>query len=1620
MKDTVEIRLPAKLTSTTLRRALKTGFPLTTSSGDISSLECRFAPPESTKKIEIHATAVEDWTIEGLASMQAFHEWLTTAADASIQVEMVSKPSWGDAPLDRTFSVPSYSSEAMPERWTPGTQVLFKLTSLNGSKEAAAPSGHEAVAPAAARMVRLIGDAYGAHVQAPPTTALIHEFFLEGLLNVLEHTAPAGSTGERAWVGARVYDAADRLDAMLARRSEDERVAEWLRAAVRLDEKVLELVIVDIGMGVAKSLADVYLEQERHRQVAKPHWWEVHDEVLRWALSAFGSRKLRDGFSDDVFARAWRGLYRVLFRANTMDGLVTLRSGVGMYGRGTAGPSAFEMRVLEVGEGADRGAMPWTSLHLLLPLSSKPNGSREERELERFERIAMLPFDVRKRTHEILTKTDFDRAHREYARAIQESVKGSHVEVERARPEVLRYNPVVAVIHPLTTIDMRSFGTTLPPVERVEQADQYLADAAVRLFVDAAIPGIVPIHIGLRIDPETADEVQRRFALRHGSLSPDVNLQLCGMVNALSGRIHWLLFIDNDPEAANLVDNGMLETQGEPPGWWHEVSQLYSGFFTIEHAERDDAPQRTVHRIRFHGPSSLSAQAVMDILAKLQEGLHARAVAEERPWLWQAGSARTEFVRTTSNRYVRQFVSVNALCAEEPVFEDLLRMAAQRVLLRRDQKQPWLVVPDSEAASFLARRLFEDVDGMRVCEVEDLPEEYSPDHLVCLFTDASFAGTRLRDRGERIQATAPVAQMLICCNLRPKELETPAETECSLIRWPLAPPIPEEDLPPDCDILTVDEMTNEVLPRGMKEEVEKFALGLSSKENDAVETVEALAERGVLTYGLIWIEDRLHLARCSTKQLLLSAEWRARVIDDVAARITPRVVNDPDVIFISRHKSSAAPHLATIAEGVVARLQKQKGWRGTAFATTVPTTRRGQRQILRRQLTATMRDAMPLRSRASRAHSPLFSKPVPGQSAVIVYIDNAAITGHAINEVALAVARAEPRASVLLAYTVVNKLVPSAERMWPAVSIVEREGETPLRFEFGSLLQLRVAISDRFEGTSLHLWLTRLARVARELGLDGGRRIASEIDATVARISDSRLGMTLQFPLGPADTEEVRIGAAALRLRHVITAYLDGLPVLHLLVEQFRTQLRECNADVLFVLALEPDLLPERVLSVIADDLLDVIQAVLAKEHHVGRLRNALLVAVQLGDRFVRRAGTICVAALSNPDTAAHFVVLVVDFIEQGRGRRLSENLLRTLRETFATHPHLFRDRYLPVIEAAVRARTASRPTNAVAAVSQIERFLVKARGYHASVGFGAWWKLTEVLVMPSQPDESEVTAVSRQDALWSEARQFLEEEIVPTIYGLALLTRDIPRAYLDQTDKVVRNAVAAFEFAAQEAHRVGRGAEEQETVCKAWQQVLTATLGSTVQILYARSGAVVIGDAVRSSVLDNALPFVVQEPVELLLHFIEATFKKDLQIHLTVRILDDFFHVDYLEVLKHLTAVSSKMWEGPQTFGIRIGGGDILRNIFRILVGNIRRHAPDAPEIVADFRIDEHTTTLTLENKINFEKDTKGQGYGLKDIDSLAARLGAGFSHELLPTKFRAILTFGTQLIRLPERGVS
>jgi hypothetical protein len=1594
MYDTLEVLLPPRLTSTTLRRALRDSA-LTSHTGDVSSLQCEFKPPVTKKRIEINAKAVKEWTIEGFASLMAFYEWLVAAAGTAIEVGIVWTP-LPKAPVNSRFAVPRYWPETMPETWQTGRQILFNLTPRDGDG-AALPT-------AAEHTIRLLHSAYGDDVRSAPVTALIHEFFFEGLCNVLEHTMQDGAKPASAWLGARVYDSVTELQEILARRAEDERVDNWLSKLENPNDKVLELVIVDIGIGVAKSLADVYLREHKN---SNSDLLTVHDEILRWALSAFGSRKLRDGFEDGVFARAWRGLYRVLFRASAMDGLVTLRSGVGMYGRASAGPSTWEMRMADMAEGADRRAMPWTSLHLLVPLTPRVFQPREERALQRFERIEALPFQVRKEAYETAVRRGVEAAQQSYARDVQRSVKSSHIEVEDTEPGALRKNPVIAVIHPLMMIDLPSFARP-PAGKRRDRAMQYLADAAVRLLIDAALPGIIPVHIGLRIDSQTADEVQRLFAERHVTLSTEPNPQLCGVISS-AGKIHWLLFIDNQGDAARLAESRILETDGPIPKWWSDLAHYYHGLFTID----EDA---SFHRIRFHAPDRLSTEAIIAVLAKLQVELYSWAVAEQRPWWWQADPALTEVVRTTSNRVVRQFLSINALCAEEPVFEDLLRIAARELLRDAADDGSWLIVPDSEAASFLARRLFDGAERIRVCEPESFADEFSwYEERVCLFTDASYGGTRLRDRAARIEMIAPLEHAIVCCNVSPAGSPPALRQQISLMRWPLDAPLNEKDVPADADPLSIDEMTNEILPRSTKEEVEDYALVLSSRENDVVESLDSLAQRGVIVYGLKRIDDRLHVCRCLTSKLLQSPGWRKRIIEDLVEHIRPQLyAKDCDIIFITRDESSVARYLSSMAEAVAQRLQ-QGGWKGRAFATTIATTRRSRRQILRHQLTGVIRSATPVRLRTVRGEVPLFSVARPRESSIVVYIDNAAITGHAINDVARAVARAEPLVSALVEYTLVNKLSPSADRMWPRLSLIERKEETPLFVHFGSLLQFRIGTFDRFEGTPLHMWLTRLARIANELSIDGGQQIALEIESITEQMADSRSDFVLQFPLGPIDAPEVRLSAVALRLRHIITSYLDGLPVLHLLVEQLRSFLRDRHREVLFVLALEPDILPDRVLSVVADDLLDLVESVLQRETDAGLRRNALLVAVQLGQHFVRRAGVICDLALSKPDTAAHFIVLLAHFIE--RSHR-ADDLLLAIRGTYNLRPELFRDRYLSVIEAAAYKGTASRPETVPAAVAQVERFLMEARGYHGSERFGAWWKLTLGLVMPAKPVEREVTALCASDLLWNEARQFLEEHIVPTIYALSLLTRDTPRAGLTQPDKVVRNAVAAFEYACQVAGRVKAEADKPEKVIDAWRQVLRATLDRTVQILYAQCGSIVTGDVPLSSVLDHALPYAVQEPVGLLLHLIEKTFGEKLNCDVIVRVMDTVSYVDYGNATRHLTVLSDKMWEGPSIFAITISGGDALRKIFKILVGNIKQHGGDAPDILANFRSNERTTTLTLRNKKNLDDDTQGQRYGLKDIEPLVSRLGATFTHSDLPTAFEAVLQFPTQLIRLPERG--
>ncbi len=252
------------------------------------------------------------------------------------------------------------------------------------------------------------------------------------------------------------------------------------------------------------------------------------------------------------------------------------------------------------------------------------------------------------------------------------------------------------------------------------------------------------------------------------------------------------------------------------PVWWSELLHFYPWFATLEREPGYPA------RLRVTAPTHLSPEATLEAMNTSIPNAAKSSQTGNTTWYWQSVAPDAELIRTTSGGLVSQFISVNALCLQEPVAEVAMALAVRQLIDRFRSGDAISVVTDTASSSYLlAKRLFRNDPRVEVIHPDDASSLLSGE--VVVFADAVYAGRlvskRVADLPERLVCRGVVAVF----DLRPLSIRAAALLKCpfeAVVTWPF----PEEVRAPhpDADILEVAEITNEVLTHRLAAEVRGY------------------------------------------------------------------------------------------------------------------------------------------------------------------------------------------------------------------------------------------------------------------------------------------------------------------------------------------------------------------------------------------------------------------------------------------------------------------------------------------------------------------------------------------------------------------------------------------------------------------------------------------------------------------------------------------------------------------------------------------------------------------------------------------------------------------------------
>jgi len=1633
------IKLPRNLISRSINDALLSHLSIIREHSGALHFGHQFRPPLELERVVIDYTNVSAASASGLCDLLSLLDWTIDRA-ARVNGRRVLFDTTGTESLKR-FNIGSdlRQIEDPLSIEVAGFPLPPLRISLPPYSSPATPAGSRArdfilgqSDLAAAAINRSLAKSETTDALRSAIAATIYE----GILNAYEHAFIIGEPrAERSvWIAASLRAIGS------PPRDQQTPIAGWHLQRRELGaEKILEIAVVDNGSGVTATLGEKYLAISR---LPSPHRLKetmfLHDEILKYAFSPYGSRKDASDFARPALKHLWRGLHKVLFRAEPIDGLAFLRSGAGLYGRAFGANQTIVLSGLGNLRKHDLYSMPGTMLCLrvALPISQatpSPPNYRWTHVIEANERMASIYVDPALR-RELSPTNQNEKNIVDYFDSIGADIYGrAHtVDIEQNSQRLL------AIVHPAV-----HFADIKGDVTQVLR-DERIWSPILEMMAANALPGCVPIHCFIDIADRDIGSVQQQFASlarqRAADLGEELEPAICGLHQPSTNRIHWFVcgVGQSDDASASLSQTGVVKLDSnEVIAPWERLRTLYPSCVEIKKQNND-------HVVQLRLPTQLSHTIAEGMLSGLVESL-ASCRGIPSPWYWSSPSGR-EFVRTPSGRLVTSFVSAFSLCEQEPGIEASLAGCLIRLFRLKYPGQNILLVPDSTSTSFLlAKRLCVHMAGTWNGSVEVVhPEDIHSKTLlantrIVLFTDAVHTGDRLSKRQEELQSpeTAPTV-LFACLDLRPKELKKlkPLKQFYTSIRWPLPASISDDELPPSSSILQLDPETNAISESSDDRGNPYLDLVWArpgtpgaGKKDDSDVVMAAIRRLSPFSYGIQLVDGLMHVARCSVGVLVQDPAFMELLVTRLIGVINNLLpASKTDVVLFIRDESVLSARHDDLSLRIAKGLRRRSDERfGRMFMAAIPSTRRGIRQRLVLRPATGISNAKLVPEDAGNRE--LFERPVD-TGFIAVFLDNATISAQAIRDFILAMLQAPPgtHPGKIALCPVVSRLDPSEENLLLKTSSLALDNSDSefVSIHFDALLQLRIRAYRNLE----ELPLTQ--RLREFLGRIEDLYYPEAVSTWSAGVRQKMRSMATppnpveQFPLhSRRDLPHVQVSENALLFRHLIGLHQLGIPVTEALVQCLRRTISDRDRSLLIVLAIEPDLLVDGFLSrAFESDIAELALGVLESPqlNHEGVRSNALWVLFQTPS-FVKRQRTIAGHCCRDEELRGQWLAQV--FAHGQRGEVAGEAYKKLTQQEQPEGISTWQDTIASL--SLWQDENPSKVFRSIAdARSRVYQFLSEAHVRHGAVGYAAWWtldnKIREVAQAPTIRKEL------KKPALWEEPTKFLRGHLIPVMDALFRASdhrilegmRGLNRAKHDAL-KYLREARNAAEN------------EDVESLSSAWEQVCRNTMTVPIPQLFGMSPDFVLGSTqggLSEGYLDLVIPEVVQEPLGLVLHTLNRTLDNAQTITAALTGPRTFpapvicdpqsGGTRSLQIGKWLVGTWQTSAELPLVW-VKV---DRLRALAGLVAENVLRHGDSAyPCIVtAEFGPGQSGADSWLKIKIDNQirlPVRPNQSAGKRQIERLVQELEGTVTFASGKQRFSASLEFPVKVISLVRRGL-
>lgn len=1023
------------------------------------------------------------------------------------------------------------------------------------------------------------------------------EFLTEMLFNVAQHADPWGTDDVvHAFVASRYISQQD-MRALGARDGGTEEYQSELDWISRTGDSAIgfvDIAISDLGIGVPESLTAAYIRRNQSevtsatdQQLTRP---VNDDEVLVWALSPFGTRKSIHDFASQREEYSWRGLYRMLRRCTSYDGMLRLTSASGSI----AALMNDSGDRIAARPKSTRPLSPVTTVRGVLPVPIRQS-SRVKRAVKAQgkELITMFAGVIVSPVGLGNVRIDDEKTLETY---VQSLVNIASSEIAK-NPDA---NEPWLVVHGIGALSANGESTN-PLGTESTQVCELIAATLFRLILPLFGPTHTLIHTFLPNTEsegvlEALEEYLQSFASKVPSALAGSRMGQVGIAVGSGSDVRWLT--SHRPPA------GPFNPRNSASRLWLRLI-AYLPAVSARHSAQASRLKSELHREAATAFLGSRVAAVLTSPDALQRGA----------WFWKArqrdGKA-IEVVRTRTGKLTTHYLSVLGLCAAYPSFlhgltSALLAVADIWNIESPDRESPLYVVPDSEPSRFLmyrVQRIFRMSERRRGRSSNTVfagalrARNFGTDvRRVLVFCDYRHEGSMARSALAEVNSSLPqnevrALRLFIVVDSASQSGEDPNQRDFeSIYRFATFDRLTELAVAPSASSLSVDPITNE--PHTMEQTSRTDLLKSLSWRRFGEEPELALTSTR-FECGIQQIGGRLATIRWPISENLRLPQIRT----SVAKRILDFVSTEADQAVLCvcfRKNSSIRLHIEAILSEIEGGLRKSNGGLVQPIWVAEITSQIFQgRQHLGGFIHQALRFAVKRTGETAQYALPLEDAHDLGgempNATHLVYLDNSAVTGRAIQEVLLAVQdlpqHGLPCPHRVLLFPLITRLSPVEEGFLRSVQLRRSSEPTglvalhPIAVEFASIVQLRVRSYRSCAEVPLYVELQKLLRAAqrdpeaefRELTKAIERAMQTMAEMTRSEGSALHFGSVLGLVLAPEPTAH-RISELVVRLRQQLALAQQGVPCAKEAIAALEELQKLDDTGLVSVLAFEPDLL---------------------------------------------------------------------------------------------------------------------------------------------------------------------------------------------------------------------------------------------------------------------------------------------------------------------------------------------------------------------------------------------------------------------------------------------------------------